>query len=164
MRRDLVVYIIIFILFSINSTGQNILCFTHPMCNIDESISLYSEPDVYKCELYVDGEAGYEVDAIRKEENYILISHLPVQENPIWISIGDLGVVVQNYDRDSIPMYIQPDSLSFIQTFLVETYIAILYDWTEKFVKVQIEDSNMNFIGWIDRRYICGSPYTTCNQ
>lgn len=59
--------------------------------------------------------------------------------------------------------YSQPDSLSMIQTYLLESHIAVLFDWNENFVLMQIKENNMECTGWINRRYVCGSPYTTCN-
>ena len=144
---------------------QGIACFTHPLCGFP--ITLYSTPSAFAClkdlSIPTSGEAGYEVVALRKENDFILLSFPYGENEQAWVKIGDVGVIVQNYSNYSIPMYTQPDSLSTVQTYLLEGYIAILYDWTEDFVRVCIHDEKSEYIGWIDRRYICGSSYTTCN-
>jgi hypothetical protein len=38
-----------------------------------------------------------------------------------------------------------------------------LYNWNKDFVMVCVKDEKTEYVGWIDRRYVCGSPYTTCN-
>lgn len=151
------------IMFPIGILGQGIDCFTHPLCGFP--ITLFSAPSAFACweDLLVSGEAGYEVEALRTEKGYILISHPNEENEEVWVRIGDVGVVVQNYNNYSIPMYAEPDSLSIIQTYLLKGYIAILCDWNKDFVRVCVKDEKAEYIGWIDRRYVCGSPYTTCN-
>ena len=111
----------------------------------------------------ISGEAGYEVEALRAENGYIMLSHLNEEKEHVWVRVGDVGIVIQNYNNYSIPVFFHPDSLSTVQTYLSESYIAILYDWNKDFVMVSIKDEKMEYIGWINRRYVCGSPYTTCN-
>lgn len=162
MMKKILIFLLI--LFSIHIYGQSIECFTHPLCKIDDPIPIYSKPGVYIKDLYISGEAGYEVEALKKESDFILLSHIPSETDSIWVNIGDVGVVIQNYSEDSIPIYSLPDSLSMIQTYLFESSIAILLDWNENFVFVQIQENNMKeYTGWINRRFVCGSPYTTCN-
>lgn len=159
MKKVLIFTIII---FPIYLRGQSIECFTHPFANTP--ISLYSEPYIYLNKLYVSGEAGYEVIATQKESDYILICDFYDESELGWVMVGDLGIVIQNYVNDLIPIYSSPDYLSTIQTYLTEeSYIAILYDWTTDFAKIKIEEGNLICLGWIDRKYLCGSPYTTCN-
>lgn len=160
MIKKILIFIIV--LSPIDMLAQYLECFTHPLCKIDAPIPIYSEPYVYIKDLYILGEAGYEVEALKRDNNFILISHLPNENEPIWVQIGDVGIVIQNYNKDSIPVYSQPDSLSMIQTYLLESHIA-LFDWNENFVLMQIKEHNMECTGWINRRYVCGSPYTTCN-
>lgn len=162
------IIVCLMVMSPIDIFGQDLLtCFTHPFSS--EPIPLFSKPNVYMKDLCidVDGEAGYEVIPLRKEDGFILV-HFPCceyisDEKQAWVKIGDLGVVVQNYDNYSIPVYTQPDSLSTIQTYLLKSYIGLLYDWTDDFVMLQIKDKDVECFGWIDRSYICGSPYTTCN-
>ena len=153
---------IAFMLFPCLGYGECISCFTHPLCTINEPISLYSEPDKYICELYISGDGGYEVCALTRVENYIAVLDLPCGRDTSWVHIGDVGVVAQIYDQN-IPIYSQNDSLSTILGYLSESHIGILYDWDEKYVLVKIKDDNIDKTGWLNRGYICGSPYTTCN-
>ncbi len=157
------ILIFIIVIFPINIFGQSIECFTHPICGFP--ITLYSKPSAYAClkELEISGEAGYEVEALRAENGYIMLSHLNEENEHVWVRVGDVGIVIQNYNNYSIPVFFHPDSLSTVQTYLSESYIAILYDWNKDFVMVSIKDEKMEYIGWINRRYVCGSPYTTCN-
>lgn len=50
---------------SVCACGQNMQCFTHPLCRTDEPMPLFAEPDVYLKDLFVLGEASYEVDALK---------------------------------------------------------------------------------------------------
>ncbi|MCR5049692.1 MAG: hypothetical protein K6A36_01255 [Paludibacteraceae bacterium] len=157
------IIVLILVFFPIDIFGQGIECFTHPLCGFP--ITLFSAPSAFSClkDLSVSGEAGYEVEALRTENGYILISHPNDENEQVWVRIGDVGVVIQNYNNYSIPVYTQPDSFSVVQTYLSKSYIAILYEWNKDFVKVCVKDEKAEYIGWVDRRYICGSPYTTCN-
>lgn len=163
MIKKIVIFILAII--PIDILGQGIDCFTHPLCGFP--ITLYSSPSAFAClkdlSIPTSGEAGYEVVALRKENSFILLSFPYGENEQAWVKIGDVGVVIQNYSNYSIPIYTQPDSSSTVQTNLLTGYIAILYDWTEDFVRVCVKDEESECIGWIDRQYICGSPYTTCN-
>ena len=161
MMKKILIFIIV--IYPIGILGQCIECFTHPLCGFP--IALFSMPSAHACigNLDIPGEAGYEVEAVRAENGYILLSHPKKESEQVWVRIGDIGVVIQNYNNYSIPVYSQPDSLSTVQTYLLESYIGILYNWNKDFVMVCVKDEKTEHVGWIDRRYVCGSPYTTCN-
>lgn len=161
--KSVLIFIVTIIIFPIEIMGQGIECFTHPQCGCP--ITLFSRPSACARlnDLKISGEGGYEVEALRTENGYILLSHIDEKNEQVWVKIGDVGVVIQNYNNDSIPVYTQPDSLSAVQTYLLDGYVAIFYDWNKDFVRVCIKDDKIEWIGWVDRKYICGSPYTTCN-
>ena len=161
MLKKILIFIIV--IFPLDIFGQGIECFTHPQCGCP--ITLYSRPSACARlkDLYISGEAGYEVEALKTEKGYILLSHIEGVNEQAWVRIGDVGVVIQNYNNYSIPVYTQPDSSSTIQTYLLEGYVATFYDWNKDFIRVCVKVEEVEWIWWIDRKYICGSPYTTCN-
>lgn len=87
---------------------MHIEAFTHPLSDINQKVSLYSNPDVYYKELKSDKEAGWTVVIKQKKDNYFQIDIQDLKLYNKWIHKGDLGVVVQNYDSTAIPVYSLP--------------------------------------------------------
>ena len=51
-------------------------------------------PSAHACigNQYISGEAGYEVEALRAENGYILLSRPQKEDEQVWVRIGDVGV------------------------------------------------------------------------
>ena len=102
-------FAIISILFFANSFGQkiykNIEGFTHPV-DIKKRLSIYSNPNIYLKELKADVETGWMVEVKQKKDNYFQIDIKDLKLYNVWIHLGDIGIVVQNYDSIAIPVYL----------------------------------------------------------
>jgi hypothetical protein len=144
--------------------GQyNIEAFTHPISDINQTVSIYRNPDVYLKELQSDVEAGWIINIKGKKGNYFQIDIDDLKLYDIWIHLGDIGVVVQNYDSIAIPVYIKADTTSLKYEYIYYSCIGLVYDISENFLFLQITKEGKNIYGWVERKYLCGSPYTTCN-
>jgi len=135
--------------------------FTHPL-NIKDSVSIYLEPNKYYKELGSDLEAGWIVKVKQKKENYFKIDIVDLKLHDIWIHIGDIGIVVQNYDSIALPVYTVSDTNSLVNKYIYKTCIGLIYDVKGDMYLLQIVIENECFFGWIERKYLCPNPYTTC--
>ena len=137
--------------------------FTHPLSDIKQTTSIYHAPNVYHKELKSDNEAGWEAIIKQKQDNYFQIDIPDLALYDIWIHIGDLGVVIQNYDSIAIPIYAMPNKDSFKNNYIYNSCIGLIYDIFEDLVFVQTTIDDKQIWGWVDKKYLCESPKTTCN-
>lgn len=142
---------------------KHIEAFTHPLSDINQKISIYYSPNLYFKELESDKEAGWIVVIKQQQDNFFQIDIEDLKLYNTWIHKGDLGVVVQNYDSIAIPMYSMPFLDSSPLTYIYESCIGLIYDISDKMLFIQIIKEEDSFFGWVERKYLCGSPYTTCN-
>ena len=136
--------------------------FTHPIGLLPQKVSIYHSPDVYNKEIESDKEAGWIVRVYERRGNYLKIDIEELEMRGVWIHCGDVGVVIQNYDSLQIPLYSSIRNINCDTTYITKSYMAIVYDYVDPYVFVRIEDKNTIY-GWIEKKYLCGSPYTTCN-
>ncbi|MFV0598393.1 MAG: hypothetical protein ACK5M0_01520 [Bacteroidales bacterium] len=165
MKKGILIICLIILLPNIIIFGQdrNIEAFTHPFSNIKQKVSLYYSPNSYFKELDSDKEAGWLVVIKQKRDNYFQIDIEDLKLYNIWVHKGDLGVVVQNHDSIAIPMYSMPFLDSPKITYVHESNIGLIYDISDKMLFIQIIKEEDSFFGWVERKYLCGNPYTTCN-
>jgi hypothetical protein len=142
------------------SSHYNLEAFTHPLSL--EPISIYYNPDSYYKKLESDSEGGWNVIIKQKLGNFFRVDIDELKLYDIWIQTGDIGLIVQNYDSIPIPVYNNPHINSKILTTLYKSYIGLVCDISDNFVQLKI-DSNNDIIGWVEKKYLCSSPYTTCN-
>jgi hypothetical protein len=159
------ILIFFLLLFFVNNlfAQYNQDAFTHPLLDIKQKNSIYYAPNVYYKELKSDREAGWQVVITQKKDNYFQIDITDLKLYGIWIHIGDVGVVIQNYDSIAIPVYVIPDKNSFKNTYIYYSCIGLVYDICEDLVFIQTTIDNKEIWGWVEKKYLCGSPYTTCN-
>jgi len=143
----------------------NFEAFTHPVNSND--IPLYYKPCKFYSYLQSDTEAGWVVKIKKKHSRYFLVK-LPEECNlskkNVWIKAGDVGVVVQNYDSIKIPLYKSANTLSKPIKYIYSSSIGEIYDIKKKVVLLDIIlDSGEVVHGWVEKKYLCGNPYTTCN-
>ena len=159
-------FAIISILFFANSFGQkiykNIEGFTHPV-DIKKRLSIYSNPNIYLKELKADVETGWMVEVKQKKDNYFQIDIKDLKLYNVWIHLGDIGIVVQNYDSIAIPVYLAPNTNSIVSKYIFKSCVGLIYDVTGDFFLLQIIQDNQYTFGWIERKYLCSNPYTTCS-
>lgn len=136
--------------------------FTHPEANIQQSVSIYHSPNNYFSEISSDDEAGWIVHIHERQGNFFRVDIEDLNMNNVWIHCGDLGVVIQNYDNANIPLFPSISKECCDTIFLTHNCFAIVYDLVGQFVFVRVEDGDKTLYGWIEKRYLCGSPYTTC--
>lgn len=143
--------------------GQQMFeAFTHPTADLFQRISIYSAPNVHYTEIDSDTEAGWIAQVYERKGNFFRIDIKDLSLNNVWIHCGDLGVNIQNYDSINIPLL-----SSIVKDKCDTTYInfgctAIVYDFKDPFVFVRINVSDTSLYGWVEKKYLCGSPYTTC--
>ena len=142
---------------------NNIEAFTHPLFDIKQNISIYTAPTLYYKELKADTEAGWIVTIKDKRDNYFQIDIEDLDLYNIWVHKGDVGIVIQNYDSITIPVYNEPNTNSYKSSYIYESCIGLIYDISDKMLFLHIIKGNESYFGWVERKYLCGSPYTTCN-
>ena len=126
--------------------------------------SIYDCPYNYMTEISPDAEAGWTVLIKGKVDNFFCVDIEDLNLKNVWVHRGDVGIVIQNYDSIPIPIYssfFNFDTINSSKEYVYTGHIAIIYDISEKFVFVHIPQ--LYIYGWVDRKYLCGSPYTTCN-
>lgn len=165
MNHKVFNFILFFLIYVNNGFGQSLPCFTHPLKHLSEPISIYKSPFVYQKELYMDDseEGGYEVCAIRRTSGFIQCWDNINPTDTFWVHIGDVGVIIQNYNHDTIPIYDSSTSQTVICA-LVDSYLGIVYNWNDSMALLKVLDWDWNPIamGWLHRKYLCSSPRTTC--
>ena len=145
-----------------NNREKGIECFTHPMLACDIPISIYTAPYEYEKQMSRDRsqEAGWIVYAEEVYKDFIKIRF--ENDSIRWVHLGDVGVVVQNYFDFGIPVYFRPDKTAPKITYIYESQMALLINFTDDYACVVIIGIEDSIYGWVERKYLCGSPYTTC--
>lgn len=162
MKTSILITIIICLL-GFKANGQSSFeAFTHPEANIHQNVSIYHSPNSYYMEMSSDNEAGWIVRVHERQGNFFRIDIEDLNMYNVWIHCGDLGVVIQNYDHADIPLLSSIFKADCDTVFLTHSYSAIVYDFVDQYVFVRIGDTNEIVYGWIEKKYLCGSPYTTC--
>lgn len=162
MKKLFITGILIFSNLIMLGQDMHIEAFTHPLSDIKQKVSLYSNPYIYYKELESDKEAGWIVNIKQQKDNYFQIDIQDLRLYNKWIHKGDLGVVVQNYDTIAIPVYSLPTFNSPKLTCIYESCIGLVYDISDKMLFIQITKEGVSFYGWVEKKYLCGNPYTTC--
>lgn len=138
--------------------------FTHPY-GLGE-IPVYSRPNKLYSYLQSDTEGGWIVEIRKQKAGYLYVT-LPADcdfaKKDILIKSEDVGVVIQNYDSIQIPMYISADTLSNPTAYIYASTIGSIYAIEKELVLLKVRYDNKDIQGWIEKKYLCGNPYTTCN-
>lgn len=153
-----------FIFYSCVSHQFIFQAFTHP--NDLEKISIYSKPDKFYSYLSSDKEAGWIVKIMNKNANYFYVKLPPecyFSKKNIWVKSGDLGIIIQNYDSIKIPIYESSDTLSNSIQYIYSSTTGRIYDIKNDLFLLGFKYENKEILGWIEKKYLCGNPYTTCN-
>lgn len=138
--------------------------FTHPY-NINQ-VPTYRSPNKFYSYLQADTEGGWIVEIQKQREGFFYVklpSECELPKKYIWIKAGDLGVVVQNYDSIEIPVYLSADTLSVPVTYISHSTIGIIYSIKKDFVLLRCRYNDEEVKGWVQKKYLCGNPYTPCN-
>ncbi len=163
MKRRIftIIYLTQLLFYGCTTHYSNIEAYTHA---IDlKSISIYSKPGKYYKKLDSDTEGGWIAEVKRKGKDYFEISISDLSLNDVWIRAGELGLTVQNYDSLRIPMSIHPDTTSLACNYLYTSYVGRVYDIYKGFAFLEITVDKKSIKGWVEFKYLCGNPYTTCN-
>jgi hypothetical protein len=164
MKNYYIIFCIGLFLYSCAFQQVNFDAFTHPY-NLDK-INVYSKPNIFYSYLQSDIEAGWIVKIQEQKSGYFYVN-LPADCNfskkNIWIKSGDIGVVIQNNDSLKIPMYISSDTLSNPIAYIYSSTIGRVYKIKKELVLLGIKYDNKDIKVWIEKKYLCGNPYTTCN-
>ena len=139
--------------------------FTHPV-SLD-SIPVFKKPDKFLAYLQPDEEAGWIARVIRQEKGFfkiILPQECNIRQKKVWVKAGDIGTIIQNYDSVPIWMYTEPTTASAPLQKITSSAIGCIYGIQDQFVllKVTLNDGAC-WLGWVEKQYLCGNPYTTCN-
>jgi hypothetical protein len=163
MKKYIVLQVLLFVFLIGESKDKydNIKAFTHPL-DIKHSVSIYHTPGNYFRELKPDVEAGWIINVKQREKNYFKIDILDLKILDIWIHVGDIGVVVQNYDSIALPIFSRPDTNSIVINFVYKSCIGLIYDISDNFFLLQVITEEACYFGWVERRFLCYNPYTTC--
>ncbi len=164
MKKFYIILSIGFSLYSCVCHQVNLEAFTHPY-TLDD-IPVYSKPDKFLSLLQADDEAGWIVKIRKQKYDYFYVN-LPEDcdsfKKNIWIKAGDLGIVIQNVDSLQVPMYESADTLSNSIAFVYNSTIGKIFDLKDELVLLGVRFDNIYTYGWVEKKYLCGNPYTTCN-
>jgi hypothetical protein len=164
MKKIYIIFCIGLFLYSCVCQKVNFEAFTHPY-NL-EKIPVYSKPNKFYSYLQSDTEAGWVVKIQEQKSGYFYVK-LPTDcdllKKDIWVKSGDIGIVIQNYDSIKIPMYVSADTLSNSIAYIYTSTIGRIYGIKKELVLLSIKYDNKDIQGWVEKKYLCGNPYTTCN-
>lgn len=85
-----------------------------------------------------------------------------ILEGENWIHGSVLGAATRNYGSESIPVYADANSATVVTQITSEVGLSFL-DLCKDKVKVKWKDDKGNHEGWIDVKWVCGNPLTTCS-
>lgn len=155
-------FILIFLLLAQSSLIGQIDAFTHPFEDTSTTVSLYSSPNVYLKELPSDNEAGWMVRIKDKKDNFFCIDITDLKLYDVWIHRGELGSIIQNFNEKKIPYY---SSSNQIIGYIYSSQIVRIFDYCGErvFIQLFINSKSYPIYGWIEKKYLCADPYTTCN-
>lgn len=164
MKKNCIIVLFGLLFHSCAFQQPYIKAFTHPF-DLDE-ISVYSKPDIFHSYLQADEEAGWIVEIYNQDTGYLYVKlpeecDFPIKD--VWVKSEDIGIIVQNYDSVKIPVYLLPDTSSNSITHLYTSTIGVIYGIKENLVLLGIKEEDNYIKGWIEKQYLCGNPYTTCN-
>ena len=138
--------------------------FTHPY-NLNQ-VPTYRSPNKFYSYLQADTEGGWIVEIQKQSEGFFYVklpSECELPQKGIWLKAGDLGVVVQNYDSIEIPVYLSADTLSVPVTYISHSTTGIICSIKKDFVLLRCRYNGAEVKGWVQKKYLCGNPYTSCN-
>lgn len=164
MKKKYIIFCFLLSLYSCVTRKVYFEAFTHPL-DLEE-IPVYSRPNKFYSYLKSGDEAGWLVQIKKQKSGYFnvkLPSDCNLLKKDVWVKLGEIGVVVQNYDSIKIPMYVSADTLSKPITYICTSTIGEIYDIKQEFVLLRIKSENKDNVGWFQKKYLCGNPYTTCN-
>ena len=164
MKKKYMIFCIGLFLYSCVCKKNTFEAFTQPY-NLDK-ISVYSEPNKFYSYLQSDIEAGWIVKIKGQKSGHFYVK-LPddcsLFKKNIWVKQGDIGVIIQNYDSIKIPMYSSSNTLSKPIVYIYTSTIGKVCDIKKELVLLDIEYDDKNIQGWVEKKYLCGNPYTPCN-
>lgn len=137
--------------------------FSHPL-SLD-TILVYVDSTGERISLASDLESGWRLKVIKasEEEFYVEFLEGPLQDESVWIEKKDVGVVIENYNNFLIGAYEEPSESSKKIMTINESMVVVLVGFDEFFVQVCLEiEAEMKKV-WIQRKFICDNPVTTCN-
>jgi len=166
MRQYIVFFCIALSAFFCECTSQqvNIEAFTHPYDL--EQVPIYSMPNKFYSYLQSDTEAGWIITVKRQRAGYFyvkLADDCYLSKKHIWLKAGTLGCVIQDYDSIRVPMYVSADTLSNKVLYIYTSTIGSIYDIKKEMILLSIKSGDKEVQGWVEKKYLCGNPYTTCN-
>lgn len=159
----IVLFLCVF-LFACSCRTSSFEAFTHPY-KLD-LMPTYSSPNKFYSYLQADTEGGWIVEIQKQQEGFFYVklpSGCELPKKYIWVKSGDLGVVIQNYNSIGIPVYLSADTLSVPATYILNSVIGIIYSIKKDFVLLRCRYNGYEIKGWVQKKYLCGNPYTTCN-
>jgi len=79
-----------------------------------------------------------------------------------WMHGSVLGIDTRNYGGEVIPVFAYPNpETEHITSISQETYGLQVTDICGEWIKIQSKDKKID--GWVESRWLCGNPLTTCS-
>lgn len=149
--------------------------FTHPYDNVPIVLydAFYSPVSV----LLSDTEAGWIVNVIEIDSPYVKIQFhednklydacyfKKIMQDTVYARQQDIGVVIQNESNGEVQIPIfESAKCERVIGYLDTSYIGTIEDVYGELIRVKIRVNQCQYItGWVNSKYVCGNPYTTCN-
>ncbi len=79
-----------------------------------------------------------------------------------WVNVGNVKVGIQNYDNKEVAIFENPSGKNQINA-IYNSQIATVLDVNGDWAYLEVIDSAGNKLrGWIDPKWYCDNPYSTC--
>lgn len=191
MKKSTTIVCTILILFASKTKkcdNINLTCFTHYQVNQKKEnlplFNIYDKPNgkvIFN--LPLDEESGWEIEILEKRFNYFKINNIwsknfveskggpwaNVWENDwmrrydhVWVEKGSVGLNINNYDNQKVIIYNQPTSKSEIIGFIEKPQTVKILDVCRDWAYIEGINGNNKIYGWLEPKWQCSNPVTTC--
>jgi len=182
MKNILIAIYVCFIILSCKTNDCDtisITCFTHYQINQSDNLIIgtdklppfyiYNKPNgkvIFN--LRPDEESGWEIEILEKKSGYFKIENAwknDISDNYkyVWIKKGSVGLNINNYDNQKVPIYSRSNAQSEIIGYIENAQTVSVLDACKNWAYIKGVSGKEEILGWLEPRWQCGNPLTTCN-
>lgn len=190
--RKIVIIICGLLVFSCKKedcSNVGVTCFTHYEINQADDLiigtdklplfAVYNKSDgkvIFN--LPPDEESGWGITIVGQSENYFKIYNIWRQEAKtlnywendwmndykyVWIKKGRVGLNINNYDNQKVPIYSKSNTKSEIIGYIETAQTVSVLDACKDWAYIKGVNGKEEILGWLEPKWQCGNPLTTCS-
>ena len=121
-----------------------------------------------------DDSYEYEFDIVDKKDKWFKVTYFALDDKFIklpvdggWVHGSVVTFSTRNYGDEEIPVYQFANSNNQINSINTEIQIHLLdyhdFEGDIDFVKITWTAFKVKYEGWVETKWLCGNPYTTCS-